>query len=180
MLVGGGSREMKEQGADLRKGIWALPPFPVVLVTVERNIMTAGAFHFYSFRPPSVMVGIIPEQYTYELIRRENEFGINIPTTEQIALVRTCGSVSGRDVRDKYSEAGVTPFRGAKIKSYLIQECPVNLECIVVHEVGFGGTHQWFIGEIQAVHMDDTYTRDQPLMYWSREYRQVGAFLEKA
>ena len=35
------------------------------------------------------MVGIMPEKHTYELINRENEFGINIPTTEQTALVRT-------------------------------------------------------------------------------------------
>ncbi|MGD8466838.1 MAG: flavin reductase, partial [Anaerolineae bacterium] len=67
---------MKEQIADLSKGIWALPPFPLVLVTVARNIMTAGAFHFYSFEPPSVMVGVIPRQYTYELIEHHNEFGI--------------------------------------------------------------------------------------------------------
>ena len=96
---------MKELVSDLSKGIWALPPFPLVLVTVDGNIMTAGAFHFYSFKPPAVMVGIIPEKYTYELINREKEFGINIPTVEQIALVRTCGSVSGRDVDDKYSQA---------------------------------------------------------------------------
>ncbi|MGD2088702.1 MAG: flavin reductase family protein [Candidatus Aminicenantes bacterium] len=171
---------MKELVSDLSKGIWALPPFPVVLVTVDGNIMTAGAFHFYSFNPPSVMVGIIPEKYTYELINRKKEFGINIPKAEQIELVRTCGSVSGRDVDDKYSTAGVTPFQGNKIKSYLIEECPVNLECVVVHQVGFRGTHQWFVGEIQAVHIDDTYTREQPLMFWSGEYRKVGEFLEKA
>jgi flavin reductase (DIM6/NTAB) family NADH-FMN oxidoreductase RutF len=165
---------------DLSKAIWALPPFPVVLVTVARNIMTAGAFHFYSFDPPSVMVGIIPEKYTYELVNRENEFGINIPTTDQIELVRTCGSVSGRDVDDKYSMAGVTPFQGTKINSCLIKECPVNIECMVVHKIAFRGTHQWFVGEIQAVHIDETYSRDQPLMFWSREYRAVGKFLEKA
>ncbi|MCK4490813.1 MAG: flavin reductase family protein [Anaerolineales bacterium] len=171
---------MKNLVADLSKGIWALPPFPIVLVTVGHNIMAAGAFHFYSFNPPLVMVGIIPAQYTYELINKENEFGINIPTTDQVDLVRTCGSVSGRDVDDKYSEAGVTPFQGTKIKSYLIKECPVNLECVVVHKVDFKGTHQWFVGEIQAVHIDNTYTRDQPLMFWSGEYRRVGEFLEKA
>jgi flavin reductase (DIM6/NTAB) family NADH-FMN oxidoreductase RutF len=171
---------MKELVSDLSKGIWALPPFPVVLVTVAGNIMTAGAFHFYSFKPPSVMVGIIPEKYTYELINREKEFGINIPTVDQIELVRTCGSVSGRDVDDKYSRAGVTPFRGTKIKSCLIKECPVNIECVVVHQVGFRGTHQWFVGEIQAVHVDDTYKREQPLMFWSGEYRKVGEFIEKA
>jgi len=53
---------------NLHDGIIALPSFPVVLVTVDTNIMVAGAFHFYSFKPPSVMVGIKPEKYTYKLI----------------------------------------------------------------------------------------------------------------
>jgi flavin reductase (DIM6/NTAB) family NADH-FMN oxidoreductase RutF len=170
---------MKRLETDLSAGIWALPSFPVVLVTVDRNIMTAGAFHFYSFDPPSVMVGIMPDKYTYELINLENEFGVNIPRADQIELVRICGSVSGRNV-DKYGKAGVTPQVPDKIKSYLIQECPLNLECVVVHKIDFRGTHQWFIGEIRAVHLDDTYTRDQALMFWSREYRKVGEFLEKA
>ena len=55
-------------------GIIALPSFPVVFVTVDKNIMVAGAFHFYSFDPPSVMIGIKPEKYTYELISKKREF----------------------------------------------------------------------------------------------------------
>ncbi len=169
---------MKKLETNLAKGVWVLPSFPLVLVTVGRNIMTAGAFHFYSFVPPSVMVGIMPDKYTYELINVENEFGINIPRHDQIELTRICGSVSGRHVTDKYGQAGVTPFEAAEIKSHLIKECPVNLECKVVHKVNFKGTHQWYVGEIKAVHLDDTYTQDQALMYWSREYRKVGEFLE--
>ncbi len=80
--------------------------------------------------------------------------------------------------RDPYKS--VTPFQGIQIASYLIQECPVNIECTVVHQVDFSGTHQWFIGEIQAVHIDEAYRRDQPLMFWNGEYRSVGEFLEKA
>lgn len=162
------------------KGLWSLPPFPLVLVTVKRNIMTAGAFHFYSFKPPSVMVGIMPERYTYDLIDQEGEFGINIPTMDQIPVVRTCGSISGRNGEDKYHKAEVTPFQGTKINSYLIQECPLNMECIVTHKVDFQGTHQWFIGEIQAVHVSDSYTRDDALMFWGGEYRTVGDFIEKS
>jgi flavin reductase (DIM6/NTAB) family NADH-FMN oxidoreductase RutF len=171
---------MKRLVTETIRGIGALPPFPVVLVTVGRNIMTAGAFHFYSFEPPSVMVGIMPERYTYRLISMGREFGVNVPTTEQIEVVRVCGSVSAGEVDDKYEEAGVTPFRGARIETFLIQECPLNVECTVVHEVDFPGTHRWFVGEIQAVHIDDAYTRDQPLMFWSGEYRSVGGFLGKA
>jgi flavin reductase (DIM6/NTAB) family NADH-FMN oxidoreductase RutF len=125
------------------------------------------------------MVGIVPKRHTYQLIEKENEFGINIPTSDQIKLVNTCGTVSGRDVDDKYQMAGVTPFQGNKIKSDLIKECPLNFECVVVHKVNFKGTHQWYVGEIKEIHIDDTYTRDQPLMFWGGEYRKVGEFLEK-
>lgn len=170
---------MKSLQADLGAGIRLLPSFPVVLITVGRNIMTAGAFHFYSFDPPSVMVGIIRTRYTYALIDEGNAFGVNIPRADQIEIVRTCGSVSGREA-DKYARAGVTPFEGTKIKGCLIQECPLNLECEVVHRINFPGSHQWFVGEIRAVHVDDDYSRDQALMFWSREYRGVGRFLERA
>ena len=116
---------------------------------------------------------------TNVLINKMNEFGINIPRQDQIGLVHICGSVSGRDA-DKYDKAGVTPFNGVAIKSSLIKECPLNIECQVVHKVNFPGSHQWFIGEVKAVHLDDTYARDQALMFWSGEYRSVGEFLEKA
>jgi flavin reductase (DIM6/NTAB) family NADH-FMN oxidoreductase RutF len=171
---------MKKLEVDLSEGVWALPSFPIVLVTVGQNIMTAGAFHFYSFEPPLVMVGIMRDKYTYELINEQAEFGVNIPRADQIGLVRLCGTVSGRDVADKYSQAGVTPFEAAEIRGFLIKECPLNIECQVVHKVDFPGTHQWFVGEIKAAHLDDTYTRDQALMYWSGKYHRVGEFLEKA
>ena len=163
---------------DLFSGIHALPPFPIVLVTVERNIMTAAAFHFFSFEPPCVMVGIIPRNLTFDLISDRREFGINIPTKEQLDVVRLCGSVSGR-TEDKFAKAGLTIQKAKVIDSSLIAECPVNIECRVVHQIDFGGSHTWFIGQIQAVHIDETYARDQALMFWLTEYRSVGEILLK-
>ncbi len=40
--------------------------------------------------------------------------------------------------------------------------------------------HQWFIGEIQAVHMSDSYIRDEVLTFWGGEYRTAGSFIEKS
>ena len=171
---------MKRTETELSKGISILPSFPVVLVTVGQNIMTAGAFHFYSFDPPSVMVGIVHKRFTFELINEYNEFGINIPRVDQIELVRTCGSVSGRKGVGKYKKAGVTPQESSVIRSSLIRECPVNIECEVVYKVDYPGTHQWYVGEIRAVHIDEDFERDQALMFWEREYRKVGEFVENA
>jgi len=154
-------------------GMMSIPGFPIVLVTVASNIMTAAAFSFYSFEPPCVMVGIIPKRLTFELISEKREFGINIPRANQLEIVEICGTVSGREA-DKFVKTGLTPMKGKVIGSLLIEECPVSLECEVVHEVDFGGSHRWFIGEIKAAHIDKNYTRDSALMYWSREYRKVG------
>ncbi|MFC1639433.1 flavin reductase family protein [Gemmatimonadota bacterium] len=171
---------MKRLETDLSAGIWTLPSFPVVLVTVGHNIMTAGAFHFYSFEPPSLMVGIMPDKFTYQLLTDLGDFGINIPTIEQIPIVRTCGSVSGRDVKDKYAETGVTPFAPTVIKSQLIDECSLNIECEVVHRVDFSGSHQWFVGEIRAVHVEEEYDPGDALMFWGKHYKSVGELLEPA
>lgn len=169
---------MKKISADLSEGIWQLPSFPIVLVTVADNIMTAGAFHFYSFEPASLMVGIIRKQYTYELINQYMEFGVNIPSTEQIELVQLCGRVSGRNGEDKYELAGVNRQAGSVIKSCLIAECPLNIECKLVYKIEYPGSHQWFVGEIKAVHVEENYQRDHALMWWSREYRRVGERLK--
>jgi len=164
---------------NLFNGIIALPSFPVVFVTVDRNIMVAAAFHFYSFNPPSVMVGIKPEKYTYELISKKKEFGINIPTKDQLDKIHICGSVSGRH-EDKYKLANLTPKKANKIDSYIIEECPVNLECKVVHQIEYEGSHKWFIGEIKEVHIDDEYIRDNALMFWLGQFRTVGKVIEGA
>lgn len=163
---------------NLREGIENLPPNPVVLVTVADNIMTAAAFHSYSKNPPCLMVGILPEQFTLELIRREKEFGINIPTADQIETCLTCGTVSGRDA-DKYEKTKLTPGSSDTISSSLIEECPLNYECTLVHEVDFPGNLQWIIGEVKAVHIDDSYKRDRALLYWGREFYNVGTLIDK-
>ena len=155
-------------------GLQTLPGFPLVLVTVDQNALTAAAFSFFSFSPsPAVMVGIRPQTYTFELLQKAKDFGINIPTSAQLEIVRWIGSVSGRD-EDKFANVELTAKKGTVIKSALIEECPVNLECKIVHRVKYAGSHHWFVGEIVAAHIDDSYRRDDAIIYWIREYRRVG------
>ena len=166
---------MSKIARNLLRGIQVLR-FPIVLVTVDRNIMTAGAFSFYSAKPPCVMVGIKPENYTFELIMQNREFGINIPTKQQFNIVRFCGSVSGRNV-DKFSVTGVTPQKNKVIKSLLIKECPANLECKVVHQISYKGSHRWFIGQIVAVHTKHNFSKNQALSH--DEYRNLEKNIPK-
>lgn len=162
----------------VQEGMMAFPGFPLVLVCVRDNIITVAAMSFFSFggskgKSPMVMVGIVPTRYTFELLKETDNYSINIPTKDLIPAIKVCGSKSGRDV-EKFEAAGLTPKKAQKISSYLIEECPVNLECKVVHKVDLQGTHVWFIGEIVAAHQEEDYDRSQAIIYWPREYREVG------
>jgi flavin reductase (DIM6/NTAB) family NADH-FMN oxidoreductase RutF len=88
------------------------------------------------------------------------------------------GSISGRN-EDKFIKTGLTPMKSKKIKSVLVKECPVNLECRIVHQIQYSGSHTWFIGEILIAHIDEDYSRESALMYWLREYRRVGDLIFK-
>ncbi|MFX0181881.1 MAG: flavin reductase family protein [Candidatus Hodarchaeota archaeon] len=160
-------------------GILSFPGFPLVLVCVKNNIITVAAVSFFSFKnPPMVMIGIVPKRFSYELIKETMDYSINIPTPNFMKEIKYCGSKSGRDV-DKFAETTLTPMKAKKITSVLIKECPVSLECKVVHIINLGGTHVWFVGEVVAAHKMENYNRSQAIMYWPREYRKVGEVLEE-
>mgnify|MGYP001046307490 CR=1 FL=1 len=165
---------MRKSEKSPREGIYAFPPFPVVLVTVRDSIVTVGAVHLFSFNPPMYQIGIIPKSYSYELLEEAKEFIINIPTKGQIEILEFCGTTSGRDV-DKFQKLGLTPQRGKIVEAMLIKECPVNIECKVLRKIDLGGSHIWFIGKIVAVHMDKNYDKLATVAYGlERKYREVG------
>ena len=168
---------MKKIHNNRMDGIIALPSFPVVFVTVDKNIMVAAAFHFYSFSPPCVMVGIKPEKYTHSLIIEKKEFAINIPNKDNLDEINICGSISGKD-EDKFEKAKLRGREANKISSLIIDECPVNLECKLVHKINYPGSHDWFIGEIMEVHIEEHYRRDDALMFWLGQFRTVGKIIE--
>ncbi|MFX1283052.1 MAG: flavin reductase family protein [Promethearchaeota archaeon] len=168
----------------IQQGMMALPGFPVVLVCVRDNIITVAAFSFFSFGdkegvPPMIMVGIVPTRYTFELLKEIDDYSVNIPTVELLEAVKICGSKSGRDV-DKFKVAGLTPKKAQRISSYIIEECPINLECKVVHKIDLqGSSHTWFVGEIVTAYQREDYDRSQAILYWPREYREVGKVIKK-
>ena len=172
------NRDLVKNEISEKQGILALPGFPVILVCVKANILTVAAFSFFSFNPPMIMIGIKPSRYSFELIKEVKDFSVNIPTRKLLKELKFCGSKSGREV-DKFKETGLTPKKGKKIASYLIEECPVNLECRVVHTLDLEGTHVWFIGEVVAAYQREDYDRSKALMYWPREYRNVGKVIEE-
>lgn len=161
-------------------------PFPLVLVSCvdeagKPNIITIGASSVCSEQPPTVGIAIGVWQYSLGLINATQDFGVNIPTAEQLWQSDYCGSASGRSM-NKFEAAGFTPQPAALITSPLIQECPVSMECKLIHTAHLGH-HDWLIGEIVAVHADEAvltsgrrldHAKTNPLFLFWGEYWSVG------
>ncbi len=161
-------------------------PWPLVLVTSvdsdgKPNIMTVAASSICSSNPPTVGVAIGTMQYTLELIQQTGDFGVNLPRRDQVKQVDLCGSVSGRDA-NKFELAGFTVQEPTVIRSPLIAECPVSMECKVVETVHLGN-HDWVIGEIVAVHCDESVldengrfdpSKADPIWCFWNEYWSIG------
>ncbi|MDI6704559.1 MAG: flavin reductase family protein [bacterium] len=116
------------------------------------NIITIGAVGIMCAKPPIVGIAVAPERYSYSLIEEQKEYVVNIPSSDLVKKVDYCGTHSGRD-KDKFKETGLTPQKAEVIKTPLIKECPVNLEC-KVKDIIHLGSHSWFIGKIVAVHVN--------------------------
>ena len=171
----------------VRKTPWtALFPCPVVLVTCvdadgKPNIITLAWAGTVCSDPPTLGLGVRPHRYSYTLIADSREFVVNIPTTAILRETDYCGMVSGRDVA-KFSATGFTPEPAEKVQPPLIQQCPVNLECVLTKKVPLG-THHLLLGEIIAVHVDETILNKQgkidfakaaPFVFNDDEYWSLG------
>lgn len=164
-----------------------LYPVPVVLVSCgaspeEYNMVTVAWAGTICSNPPMCSISLRPERHSYSIIKRTGEFVINLTTRSMVKAVDWCGVKSGRDF-DKFKETGLTPRPAQKIKAPLIQESPVNMEC-VVQEIKPLGSHHVFLARIVAVHAEGRYhdqqtgyfdlAASQPLCYMHGKYYAVG------
>jgi flavin reductase (DIM6/NTAB) family NADH-FMN oxidoreductase RutF len=167
-----------------------LYPMPAVLVGAlvdgKPNFMTAAWCGIVASTPPSISAAVRPERYTFKGISDHGTFSINIPSVSSVEKVDYCGIYSGHKV-DKSQIFSVA--YGQLNTAPLIQECPVNLECRVIHSLDLG-SHVLFIGEIIETHIDSDCLTDEkadpakidPLIYTTdvRQYRRLGEIVGKA
>jgi flavin reductase (DIM6/NTAB) family NADH-FMN oxidoreductase RutF len=118
------------------------------------NIITVAWIGVVCSEPAILSVSIRPGRYSYQQIKDSGEFVVNIPTQGQLEALDFCGIASGRDV-NKFGELRLTAVPAETVSAPLVGECPVNLECKVI-DVKKLGTHDMFLGEITAVHVDDS------------------------
>ena len=134
-------------------------PIPAVMVssgTYEKsNIMTVAWTGILNTNPATCYISVRPERYSYNLIKENGEFAINL-TNEKLAFATDwCGVRSGAKY-DKFKEMNLTKEKAKFIKCPIIKESPVAIEC-KVKEIRKLGSHDLFIAEVLSIDADNKY-----------------------
>ena len=168
-------------------------PMPAFLIGADvsgkANFMTAAWSGIANSNPPMVTVALQHHRHTLKGIKANGTFSINVPSEAQVRETDYCGIVSGAK-RDKTTDCGFTVFYGALKTAPLIAQCPVNLECKVVHMLNLG-SHTLVVGQIEETHVSEECTTNglpdvakvKPVIYSpgaEKAYHGVGQKLGQA
>lgn len=146
------------------KVIWKpgtmLYPLPAVMVSCgskkeEYNIITISWTGTVCSDPAMLSISVRPERYSYEIIKKNGEFVVNLTTKRDVRALDFCGVKSGREV-DKFKKMGLTSVKGEKVSAPIIKESPVNIEC-QLERIEKLGTHDLFIARVVCVQADKKY-----------------------
>ena len=164
-----------------------LYPLPAVMVSCgtkseDYNIITVSWTGTINTDPPMVSISIRKERHSFKIIKESGEFVINLTTEEIVRAADWCGVKSGRDF-DKFKEMKLTAVSASKIKTPLIAESPVNIECKVSQVIELG-THHMFLAKVVAVNVEERFLDKQtnkfdlrqtnPIAYLHGSYYSLG------
>ena len=137
-------------------------PMPTLLVGAnindKPNFMAVAWSGIANAEPPMLSLAIRHKRYTLRGIRQNMTFSVNIPSADMVKETDYCGIISG----DKVNKVEVCRFKvfyGEFKNAPLIEQCPVNLECKVVHILDLG-THALVIGSIEQIHVTESCLTD--------------------
>ena len=129
----------------------ALHPRPVVIIgsgDIEKgtiNFMACAWITPLSEEPPLLGFACSKENYTHGLIKKFNQFSVNV--VEDCELIFKLGSTSGAEI-DKIKAFSLRVKGGKILKVPLLEEALATLECKVIKEVEVGD-HTFFVGEVK-------------------------------
>ncbi len=167
-------------------------PLPAVMVSCgsepeEYNIITISWTGTICTDPAMCYISVRPGRHSYNIIKKNGEFVINLTTKSLAFATDWCGVKSGRD-HNKFAEMGLTPIPALKVRAPMIKESPLNIECIV-KEIKELGSHHMFISEVVAVNAEDEFidkntglfslNRTIPICYSHGKYYETGQFIGK-
>lgn len=127
-------------------------------------------------KPLLIMSVINKKDLTHEFVVLSKEFGVNLCSDQQSALVHITGNYSGHDY-DKMNDLLVrnSLVPASRIKAPMIRGCLVNAECILEQTVDLH-THTAFIGRAIAARCNP---KLRPLLYHQGRFAQFGEWIPK-
>ena len=136
-----------------------LYPLPAVMVscgTMEKsNIITVAWTGILNTNPAKVYISVRPTRYSYNLIKENREFVINLTNKQLAKATDWCGVKTGAKV-DKFKEMKLHKEKANFVKCPMIKESPVSVECLVT-EIKELGSHHMFVADVLAINADEKY-----------------------
>ena len=151
--------------------ILCLQPVPKTIVSCRdkegrNNALVVGFTANVSLDPAMVMVGIVPSRYSHHMVKETGCFVINLPVKGYEKEYNYLGSKSGRD-EDKFVAMDIQWKDAEYVNAPIMTDCPVSIECSVI-ESTIPGTHELFIGKVEAVHVDEEYLDEKGNILWDK------------
>ena len=142
-----------------------------MLISAERegkvNTMTASWGMMGVFWGKNVVtVGIRPQRFTKEFVDAGEFFTLTFFDGERKEEMGYLGKVSGRD-EDKFAKADIKWEDATYVDAPILTDCPVSIECSVVDST-MPGTHELFIGKVEAIHVDEEYLDANGNILWDK------------
>lgn len=162
-------------------------PVPAAMISCgqteeEYNILTLSWVGTICTNPPMCYISVRPERYSYDIIKKNMEFVINITTEELAYATDWCGVKSGKDF-NKFDEMNLTAGKANIVRAPIIEESPLNIECRV-REIVSLGSHDMFIADVVNVKADEKYIdpktgkfsleESKPIAYSHGQYYGLG------
>lgn len=162
-------------------------PLPAAMIScgsnpAEYNIITLSWLGTICTNPPMCYISIRPERHSYNIIKQNMEFVINITTEELAYATDWCGVRSGKNF-SKFEEMKLTAGKASVIQAPIIEESPLNIECRV-KEILSLGSHDMFIADVVNVKADEKYIDSttgkfsledaNPIAYSHGQYYELG------
>ena len=149
----------------------ALQPIPKTLVSCRdrdgrNNALVVGFCANVSLSPAMVMVGIVPSRYSHHMVKESGCFVVNLPAKGYEKEYGFLGSKSGRD-GDKFAAMDIAWEDARYVDAPILSDCPVHIECKVVESI-MPGTHELFIGKVEAVYADEEFLDEKGNILWDR------------
>jgi flavin reductase (DIM6/NTAB) family NADH-FMN oxidoreductase RutF len=135
-------------------------PLPAVMISCgstpeEQNIFTVSWVGTISSDPPMCYISVRPSRHSYEIIKRNGEFVINLTTEDLARATDWCGVRSGKD-HNKFQEMKLTPGKATIVGAPIIEESPICIECRVKEIIPLG-SHDMFISEVVNVKAEEQF-----------------------